>query len=281
MLTLSGLIALMTWWQALLLALIQGLTEFLPVSSSAHLILPESVFGWTEQGVLIDVMAHFGTLFSVLLYFRKDVVEMILGLRDLARSKLTRGSVLALNLIVATPPALIVGLLLASSGRDETLRNPALIAAVTMIFGIVLWLSDIWARDARDMDTLSWRGAFGMGLAQIIAFIPGTSRSGITMSAGRAIGLSREAAARFSMLMSLPVIGAGGAYALLKLASGENMGSATLGQGLVVAILSFAIAYAAIALFLRFVTRIGFFPFMLYRLGLGLALIGWIILASA
>lgn len=278
MLTLSGLIAIMTWWQALLLALIQGLTEFLPVSSSAHLILPEAVFGWTEQGVLIDVMAHFGTLFSVLLYFRKDVAEMILGLRDLTARKLTRGSVLALNLIVATPPALIVGVLLASGGWDEALRNPAIIAAATIIFGVVLWLSDIWAKDARDMDTLSWRGAFGMGLAQVIAFIPGTSRSGITMSAGRVIGLSREAAARFSMLMSLPVIGAGGAYALLKLASGENTGSATLGQGLVVAALSFVVAYAAIALFLRFVTRIGFLPFMIYRLGLGFALIGWILL---
>ena len=99
----------MTWWQALLLALIQGLTEFLPVSSSAHLILPEVVFGWTEQGVLIDVMAHFGTLFSVLLYFRKDVAEMLVGLGDLFQRRLTRGAALALNLVVATPPALKLG----------------------------------------------------------------------------------------------------------------------------------------------------------------------------
>lgn len=268
----------MTWWQALLLAFIQGLTEFLPVSSSAHLILPEAVFGWTEQGVLIDVMAHFGTLFSVLLYFRKDVAEMIVGLGDLLRRKLTRGSVLALNLIVATPPALLIGFLLASGGLDEALRSPALIAAATIIFGVILWVSDVLAKDDRDMDSLSWRGAFGMGLAQVIAFIPGTSRSGITMTAGRAIGLSREAAARFSMLMSLPIIGAGGAYALLKLASGEDTGGATLSQGLMVAAFSFVVAYAAIALFLKFVTRIGFFPFMLYRLALGGALIAWLVL---
>jgi len=267
----------MTWWQALLLALIQGLTEFLPISSSAHLILPQVVFGWTEQGVLIDVMAHFGTLFSVLLYFRKDVAEMLVGLGDLLRRRLTRGSVLALNLIVATPPALIIGVILASGGWDEALRNPAIIAAATIIFGIVLWLSDILAKQSRDMDTLTWRGAFGMGLAQIIAFIPGTSRSGITMSAGRAIGLSREAAARFSMLMSLPVIGAGGSYALLKLASGEDTGGATLGQGLLVAGLSFVVAYAAIAIFLKIVTRIGFLPFMIYRLALGIGLILWIL----
>ncbi|MEM7728148.1 MAG: undecaprenyl-diphosphate phosphatase [Pseudomonadota bacterium] len=267
----------MTWWQALLLAVIQGVTEFLPVSSSAHLILPQAVFGWTEQGVLIDVMAHFGTLFSVLIYFRKDVADMLSGLGDLFRRRLTRGSALVLNLIIATPPALMVGVLLASGGWDEALRSPAIIAATTIIFGVVLWLSDVWARDARDMDTLTWRGALAMGAAQVIAFLPGTSRSGITMTAGRAIGLSREAAARFSMLMSLPVIGAGGAYATLELASGENVGTATLGQGLLVALLSFIVAYAAIALFLRFVTRIGFFPFMLYRLLLGTALIVWMI----
>lgn len=266
----------MTWWQALLLALIQGLTEFLPVSSSAHLILPEAVLGWTEQGVLIDVMAHFGTLFSVLLYFRKDVVDMLLGLRDLMRRKLTRGSVLALNLIVATPPTLLLGFLIYSGGWDDALRNPAIIAVTTILFGIILWLSDIWARDARNMETLSWRGAIGMGLAQTLALLPGTSRSGITMTAGRTIGLSREAAARFSMLMSLPIIGVGGVYALLKLASGEDPGGATLSQGLVVAGLSFVVAYAAIALFLKFVTRIGFLPFMIYRLALGGALILWL-----
>lgn len=277
-LTRDSLIAHMTWWQALLLALIQGLTEFLPVSSSAHLILPEAVLGWTKQGVLIDVMAHVGTLFSVLIYFRKDVAEMLTGLRELLQRKLTRGSVLALNLIVATPPALLFGFLLAVGGWDEALRDPAIIAAATIIFGVILWLSDIWARDDRAMDTLSWRGAFAMGLAQMLAFIPGTSRSGITMTAGRAIGLSREAAARFSMLMSLPIIGAGGAYALVKLARGDDIGDATLGQGLLVAILSFIVAYLAIALFIRFVTRIGFLPFMIYRLALGGALIAWLAL---
>ena len=268
----------MTWWQAVLLALIQGLTEFLPVSSSAHLIIPEAVFGWTEQGVLIDVMAHFGTLFSVLIYFRREVGEMLAGLVELAQRKLTRGSALALNLLVATPPTLLAGFLLAAGGLDAALRSPLLIAVTSIVFGVVLWLADRWARQSRAMDTLTWRGAALMGLAQVLALLPGTSRSGITMTAGRAVGLSREAAARFSMLMSLPVIGAGGAYALLKLAGGEDAGSATLGQGLVVAALSFVVAYAAIAVFLRFVTRIGFLPFMLYRVALGVAILLWIML---
>lgn len=268
----------MTLWQALLLALIQGLTEFLPVSSSAHLILPEAVFGWTEQGVLIDVVAHFGTLFSVLLYFRKDVAEMVLGLGDLLKGRRSRGAVLALNLIIATPPTLLVGAFIALNGFDVWLRNPLIIAITTIVFGILLWLSDIWAKDDREMDSLSWRGAMSMGLAQVVALIPGTSRSGITMTAGRSIGLSREASARFSMLMSLPIIGVGGLYALMKLMSGDDVGSATLGQGLLVAALSFVVAYIAIALFLRFVTRVGFLPFMLYRLALGGALLAWIAL---
>lgn len=266
----------MNWWQALLLAFIQGLTEFLPVSSSAHLILPQAVFGWTEQGVLIDVMAHFGTLFSVLFYFRRDVADMFVGLGDLLGRRKTRGAGLALNLIVATPPALLVGAFLALGGLDEALRSPLIIAIATIVFGVLLWLSDVMAKQDKTMDALSWRGAVTMGLAQVIAFIPGTSRSGITMTAGRSIGLSRDAAARFSMLMSLPIIGIGGVYALLKLASGEDVGSATLGQGLMVAALSFVVAYAAIAIFLKFVTRIGFLPFMIYRLLLGFALLGWI-----
>lgn len=269
----------MTWWQAILLAMIQGLTEFLPVSSSAHLILPEAVFGWTEQGVLIDVMAHFGTLFSVLFYFRRDVAEMIVGLGDLLARRQSRGAELALNLIVATPPALLFGAFLALNGLDVLLRNPLIIAVATIVFGVILWLADIWAKRDDAMDTLSWRGALTMGLAQVIAFIPGTSRSGITMTAGRAIGLSRDASARFSMLMSLPIIGVGGLYALMKLARGEDVGSATLEQGLLVAALSFVVAYAAIALFLKFVTKIGFLPFMLYRVALGAALLAWIALS--
>jgi undecaprenyl-diphosphatase len=268
----------MNWWQALLLALIQGLTEFLPVSSSAHLIIPEAIFGWTEQGVLIDVMAHLGTLFSVLIYFRRDVAEMCVGLIELTQRRLTRGSMLALNLIIATPPTLIAGFILAAGGFDEALRSPLLIALTSILFGVILWLSDKAAKAARDMESLTWRGAFVMGAAQVLALLPGTSRSGITMTAGRAIGLSRDASARFSMLMSLPIIGAGGAYALLKLANGDDVGSATLGQGLMVAALSFVVAYAAIAVFLKVVTKIGFFPFMVYRVILGIAILAWLFL---
>jgi undecaprenyl-diphosphatase len=269
----------MTWLQLILLAIIQGLTEFLPVSSSAHLILPAQLFGWPDQGPLIDVMAHFGSLFAVLLYFRTDVVEIFRGLGDLLQRKLNTRSVLALNLILSTPPALALGFFLSVTDLDEAIRSPLIIAMTTIVFGVLLWLSDVYAKDDKPVAALTWKGAVGLGLAQSLALIPGTSRSGITMTAGRTLGLSRVAAARFSMLMSLPIIGASGLYATLKLVSADaTEQTATLSNGLVVAGLSFVAAYACIAVFMRLVGRIGFLPFMLYRLLLGGGLLIWIFL---
>ena len=269
----------MSWLQLIILAIIQGLTEFLPVSSSAHLILPAQILDWPDQGPLIDVMAHFGSLFAVLLYFRADVADIFRGFADLVRKKLNTRSALALNLILSTPPALALGLFLSVTDLDTALRSPLIIAITTITFGILLWLSDVWAKKDEPVSALTWRGAVGLGLAQSLALIPGTSRSGITMTAGRALGLSREAAARFSMLMSLPIIGAGGLYALVKLIRADTMEqTATLTNGLVVAGLSFFAAYACIALFMRVVGRIGFLPFMLYRLALGAGLLLWLTL---
>ncbi len=261
----------------ILLAIIQGLTEFLPVSSSAHLILPAQLFGWQDQGPLIDVMAHFGSLFAVLIYFRKDVGEVLVGLTDLVRKRLNKGSALALHLILATPPALIVGAAMHFSGVDELIRSPLLIACTFIVFGIILWLADLKGSDSRDIDTLTWKEAISLGLAQTLALIPGTSRSGITMTAALAMGLTREESARFSMLMSIPIIGAGGSFALIKLAR-DGSEAASLSDGLLVAGLSFVAAYAAIALFMRFVSRIGMFPFMVYRVVAGCGLLIWVLL---
>lgn len=264
-------------YHLILLAIIQGLTEFLPVSSSAHLILPAQLLGWQDQGPLIDVMAHFGSLFAVMIYFRKEVGEVLVGLTDLARAKLNKGSALALHLILATPPALIVGAGMHFSGIDEMIRSPLLIACTFIIFGIVLWLADLKGSDTRSIDTLTWKEAIGLGLAQTLALIPGTSRSGITMTAALAMGLTRAESARFSMLMSIPIIGAGGSFALIKLAK-DGSETASLMDGLIVAGLSFIAAYAAIALFMRWVSRIGMFPFMVYRVVAGLGLLLWVLL---
>lgn len=269
----------MSWFHLIVLALIQGLTEFLPISSSAHLILPSKLLEWEDQGPLIDVMAHFGSLFAVLLYFRKDVADILRGTLDLFKRKLNTNSALALNLIISTPPTLFIGFLLATKGWDDVLRSLEVIAFTTIFFGILLWLSDVKAKADKPIKELTWGGAVILGLAQSLALIPGTSRSGITMTAGRTLGLSREASARFSMLMSLPVIGASGLYAMLKLMTADTAEhSATLMNGLLVAGLSFVTAYACIALFMRWVGRIGFLPFMIYRLFLGFGLLIWIFL---
>ncbi len=256
-----------------LLAIIQGLTEFLPVSSSAHLILPSLVHEEINQGAMIDLMAHFGSLFAVLIYFRKDVMDGISGFFDLIQRKLNKNSALALNLIVATPPALLVGAGLALTDTEEILRQAWIIAAASMFFGIVLWWADIKFAREKTTEDLTWKQAFKMGLAQAIAFIPGTSRSGITMTAARMMSFTRVEAARFSMLMSIPLIGAGGTFALLKLLRGEGVGGASLQSGLVVALLSFISAYIAISFFMKLVSRIGMFPFMVYRVLLGLVII--------
>jgi len=201
-----------------------------------------------------------------LLYFRRDVADILRGFVDLLQRKLNTNSALALNLILSTPPALIMGFTLAKMGGDEAMRLLPIIAFTTIFFGVLLWLSDIKAKSNKPVEELT-----------CLALIPGTSRSGITMTAGRTLGLSREASARFSMLMSLPIIGAGGLYAMLKLMSAEaSEQTATLANGLVVAGLSFVAAYACIALFMKWVGRIGFFPFMVYRLALGAGILLYI-----
>ena len=262
---------MLDFWQLVVLAIIQGLTEFLPVSSSAHLILPSQLLGWPDQGTLVDVMAHFGSLFAVLIYFREDVARLLLGLWDLTSRTMTKNAALALALLVATPPALLLGIGMEVTNLSEAVRDWRVIAVTTIVFGIALWLADIWGKQEKTTDDITWRGALILGLSQAVALVPGTSRSGITMTAGRAMGLTRVEAARFSMLMSLPIIGAGGLYSLLKLAGGGG-GDATLGTGLAVAALSFVAAYAAISLFMKWVPRIGMAPFALYRVLLGLAL---------
>ena len=267
-------------WQLIVLAVIQGLTEFIPVSSSAHLILPSRLLGWPDQGPLIDVMAHFGSLFAVLIYFRDDVLGLFEGAAEWLRGGRGANARLALNLAVATPPALLLAALMAATGLDQAVRSAAVIAATTIVFGIALWLADLLGRRTRRLDQLGWRGAALLGLAQALALVPGTSRSGITMTAALSMGFTRVEAARFSMLMSIPVIAAGGLYSLLKLSGSrlDGAGTATLADGLAVAGLSFAAAWLAIALFMRWVPRIGMLPFMLYRLGLGAVLLHLLLL---
>jgi undecaprenyl-diphosphatase len=269
----------MTWFHLLFLAIIQGLTEFLPVSSSAHLILPSQIFNWPDQGPLIDLMAHLGTLGAVVLYYRKDVAQMIGGGFDLLSFKAERRQSnragLALCIIFATPPALIVGLLMSMKGWDEAVRSPLIIAWAMIVFGVVLWLADIWGQKRYTVKDMNWRVALMIGCAQVLAFIPGTSRSGITMTAARALGYTRSESARFSMLMAIPIILAGGSFAFLKLITDGDV-QARWQDGLVVAGLSLVTAYFAITVFMKLIERISFLPFMVYRIALGAGLLWWL-----
>jgi undecaprenyl-diphosphatase len=260
----------------IILALVQGITEFLPISSSAHLILAPEITGQADQGTLIDVMAHAGTLVAVLVYFRGEVVAAVSGKFALLQGKITEGGKLVLFIALATPPVLIIGAGLYISGFADALRDPLVIAAATAVFAIPLWAADHFGQQVKTVETMTWRDALWFGLAQATAMIPGASRSGVTMTTGRALGFTRSEAARFSMLMAIPVIAALGLLAGIELARGADPG-ATLTDGLVVAVLSFAVAWAAIAVLMRVVDRIGFLPFVIYRFALAALLVWWVL----
>ncbi|MBB4659540.1 undecaprenyl-diphosphate phosphatase [Parvularcula dongshanensis] len=257
--------------QLVLLAIVQGLTEFIPVSSSAHLILPAQLFeGFQDQGTGIDIAAHIGSLGAVMLYFRTEVAGLFRGGADTLRGRATDDQRLLWLLIAGTVPFLIAGAIFAFSGLADAVRSPIVIAWASIGWGIVLWLTD---RRPERIDHIPTR--FGpatlIGAAQCLALVPGTSRSGITITAARALGYDRTQAARFSMLLSIPTIAASGLFLLFDL-FGEGAGTA-LGPALIVAGLSFGTAYASIAVFLRMTESVSFTPFVLYRIALGVVLL--------
>ncbi|WP_226702609.1 undecaprenyl-diphosphate phosphatase [Microbulbifer elongatus] len=261
----------METFQIIFLSLIQGITEFLPISSSAHLILPSQVLGWPDQGLAFDVAVHFGSLIAVLVYFRKDVWHLICdGLGGFKTGQFSDEGRLAWLIVLATIPAGLVAL--AFKDFIEThLRSSAVIAATTILFGALLWWADVRGERRDDIGKLDWKKALMIGAAQAIALIPGTSRSGITMTAGLMLGLKREAAARFSFLMSIPVITLS---ALLKTYELLGTDSAPWGSIFLGVVLSGISAYLCIHFFLQFISRIGMAPFAIYRFLLGGILIG-------
>lgn len=259
----------------LIVALVQGVTEFLPISSSAHLILIPALTDWPDQGLIIDVAVHVGTLLAVLIYFARDVWTMVKGALLLAVGRWTPGGKLALQVVLASVPVIVAGLLLHAlvlgEGRDLRLLVQV-IAWATLGFGILLWIADRVSMQVRKIEHLGWGDALLIGLAQALALIPGTSRSGITMTAGRFLGMERSEAARFSMLLSIPTILAAGTVAGVDLHHG---GDARLTLGALVAGgLAFLTALCAIAVLMRWLRRAGFAPFVVYRILLGLGLLG-------
>jgi len=256
--------------QLISIAVLQGLTEFLPISSSGHLILLPNLTGWPDLGLAYDVAAHFGTLVAVVVYFRRDLGEMtrhwvssVLGGASSTQSRL------AWAVLWGTLPVCVVGMFV-HDYVELHLRHPLVIAATTIGFGLVLWASDRWGRRERDTESLTWMDVALVGIAQAVALIPGTSRSGITMSAALALGFTRTAAARFSFLLSIPVIFLATAYEIWSL-MGTTMVVDWAGLT-IVAVGSSLSAFSCIAVFLRLLDRIGMLPFVVYRLFLGVVL---------
>lgn len=264
----------MTLFQLLIVAVIQGVTEFLPVSSSGHLILLPALTGTPDQGLAIDVAVHVGTLLAVILYFRADVRVAAIGLGRLARGHMdTPGAFLALCLIIATIPALIVGLTIKLTGLDEAMRSVAVIGWTMLLFGLVLYWADRTGGTERTAGTWTLKHAALMGLAQCLALIPGTSRSGITITAARRLGYGREGAAKLSMLMSIPVIMASGAVLSTDVVGQANWALAR--DAAIAAAFAFVAALGALILMMRLLRSVSFTPYVIYRVILGIGLLVW------
>jgi undecaprenyl-diphosphatase len=259
-------------WHVVLLALVQALAEFLPISSSGHLALVGFFLGWPYQGLIFDLALHLGTLVAVIVYFRRDLWQIgteTLRLRQW--SKATPVQRLGVGIALSTLPAAAVGVLMPDA-LTESLRQPALIAINLIVFGIVLGLADRFLRGARQEADVGPARALAIGAAQVLALVPGTSRSGITMTAALAMGLDRSAAARYSFLMSVPITALATAHGAVSfLRGGESWSWSTLGLG---ALISGVAGIGVIHLLLAVVRRVGTLPFVLYRIALGALILG-------
>ncbi|MRU15596.1 undecaprenyl-diphosphate phosphatase [Roseovarius sp. A21] len=263
----------MPLFHLLLVAIIQGVTEFLPVSSSGHLILLPNLTGLDDQGQAIDVAVHVGTLFAVILYFWSDVRGAIASLPRALTGKIdTEGSKLAFLLLVSSIPVVAFGVLLTLTGLDDEMRSITVIGWTMLVFGIVLYWSDQAGETTRDAKDWSLRDAMVMGVWQAIALIPGTSRSGITITGARFMGYGRSDAARLSMLMSIPVIIESGTLLAGEAALEAN--AAVLRDGAIAAAFAFISALLALTLMMRLLRSVSFTPYVIYRIGLGVVLLG-------
>jgi len=261
----------MDLFQIIALALLQGLTEFLPISSSAHLILLPIITGWQDQGLAFDVAVHVGTLSAVIIYFRHTLYTLLIDwIQSVQQRQLVGDSRLAWAVLLGTIPVGLAGLAF-SDAIEGSLRSPMVIATTTIIFGLLLGWADWQGKQQRNEHQLTWKDVLIVGIAQAIALIPGTSRSGITMTAGLILGLNRESAARFSFLLSIPVIFlAGGLKTIELVQAGVETDWFAIISGAAVSAIS---AYLCIHMFLKLLEKIGMWPFVIYRLILGVILI--------
>lgn len=256
--------------QIVVLALIQGITEFLPVSSSGHLALLPHLTGWEDQGLAMDVAVHVGTLGAVIAYLWRDVLSVTFGVSRLITGKADDGARLAGYVLVATIPVLITGFLV-SKFMGDALRSATVIGWAFIVFGIILYISDRTGSTARRVEDMTISSALIIGLAQICALIPGASRAGTTMTMGRFLGFNRQETARFSMLMAIPAIA--GAGLLQGMDVVNNGDSALLTEMAIAAAFSFVTAFVAIVAMMGWLRRQSYTPFVIYRVALGIIIL--------
>lgn len=252
--------------QILVLALIQGITEFLPISSSGHLILVPALTGWMDQGLIVDVMVHMGSLAAIFVYFWRDVLDLLFGTANLLRGKITPHGKLAIFIILATIPAVGLGLWLRQSGIGDQLRLAEVVAWNAIIWGILMYVADRWGKMEKHMENMRLPQALIIGCAQALALIPGTSRSGITMTAARMLGFTRPEAARFSFLLGIPAIAGAG---VLVIGNAIEAGEVITQEAIFTGIATFFVALGAIAFLMAMVKRMSLLPYTIYRVALG------------
>jgi undecaprenyl-diphosphatase len=256
----------MTVEQIIVLAVVQGITEFLPISSSGHLILVPQIMHWQDQGLVVDVMTHLGTLLAILIYFWRDVARLIKGALELLKGRVTPDGRLAIYIVLATIPAVAFGIFLKEYGFTDLERNVAVVAWNTILYGILMLIADMVGPQEKTIANMTLGSALLIGVAQALALIPGTSRSGVTMTAARFLGYTRPDSARFSFLLGIPAIAGAGIFTVGDaLASGQPV---TM-DAVYCAALTFVAGLAAIAFLMAVVKRVSFLPFVLYRMVLG------------
>lgn len=264
----------MEYLQLVLLGIVQGVTEFLPISSSAHLILLPQLAGWQDQGLVYDIAAHIGSLVAVMFYFRQDITRFSTAwLGSLQGQASDQDARIAWYIILATLPVAVAGLVSYETVATH-FRNPALIAGASIAFGLLLWWADARGKRIRNQQNLQIRDAVIVGFAQVLALVPGVSRSGITMTAGLMLGLDRQTTARFSFYLAIPVIILAGGFEVYRYFAMEISGTDPLAFMLVM-IVSGISAWLTIRLFLALLEQTGMLPYVIYRICLGVFLLYW------
>lgn len=266
-----------TWFEAVVLGLVQGLTEFIPISSTAHVLIVSQLFGWEDPGAAFSAVTQIGTELAVLVYFRNDIARIISTWSRSLRDASLRSEIdarMGWYIIIGTIPISILGFTF-SSQIETAARNLWLVAATLIIFGVVLAFADALGSRRHDLTELNARDGLLFGLGQALALIPGVSRSGASISTGLALGYTRESAARYSFLLAVPAVLASGFYEMTKI--GRD-GSASWGPTLLASVIAFFVGLAVISWLLRWVITKTFLPFVIYRilLGFGVLMLLWV-----